>query len=110
MKTILITLLTLTHLALAATTLPITWDAMANVDGFNIYAGETLLGTVSENVATVTIPDATTTLTVAAFNLRGEGPRSAPLVIPALPPAVQAYVVKIDGSITITIRAISAAP
>lgn len=103
-------MLALTTAFALATTIPITWDAMPNVDGFNIYAGETLLGTVSENVATVTIPEATTTLTVAAFNVRGEGPRSAPLVIPALPPAVQAYVVKIDGQITITIRAISAAP
>ena len=105
MKNILVSLLAFTALAFASTTLPITWDAMANVDGFNIYAGETLLGTVTDNVATVTIPDATTTLTVAAFNLRGEGPRSEPLVIPALPPAVKAFVVKIDGQITITIRA-----
>ena len=108
MKTILTTLLTLTAIAVASTTLPVTWDAMSNVDGFNVYAGETLLGTVSANEATVTIPDETTTLTVSAFNVRGEGPRSAPLVIPALPPAVQAYVVTIDGKITITIRAITA--
>lgn len=101
-------MLALTTAFSLATTIPITWDAMPNVDGFNIYSGETLLGTVSDNVATVTIPDETTTLTVAAFNLRGEGPRSEPLIIPALPPAVRAYVVKIDGQITITIRAIAA--
>lgn len=108
MKT-LITAILLSALAYGSTSIPITWDAMANVDGFNIYSGETLLGTVQTNVAEVTIPDATTTLMVAAFNMRGEGPRSEPLVIPALPPAVKAYVVTIDGKITITIRAKTAA-
>lgn len=77
---------------------------MTGVDGFNIYAGDSLVGTVDTNQAEITIPDATTSLTVSAFNLRGEGPRSEPLIIPALPPKVKAFVVTVEGKLTITIK------
>lgn len=104
MKSTLITLLAFGTFAIGGTTLPVTWDPMPGVDGFRLYAGDDLVGTVTTNLADVTIPDATTSLTVAAFNLRGEGPRSEPLIIPALPPKMKAYVVTVEGKLTITIR------
>ena len=104
MKTILTIMLAIATLAIATTTLTVTWDPMPMVDGFNLYAGDSLVGTVDKNMAEITIPDATTSLTVAAFNLRGEGPRSEPLIIPALPPKVKAYVVTVEGKLTITIK------
>ncbi len=106
MRTILTSLLAFATLAIAATTLPVTWNPMPGVDGFRLYAGDDLVGTVDTNLAEVTIPDATTSLTVAAFNVRGEGPRSEPLIIPALPPKMKAYVVTVEGRLTITIRPI----
>ena len=104
MKTILTIMLAIATLAIATTTLTVTWDPLAGVDGFNLYAGDSLVGTVDKNVAEITIPDATTSLTVAAFNIRGEGPRSEPLIIPELPPKVRAYVVTVEGKLTITIK------
>ena len=86
MKTLLAILyLILAPLALAERTVVLVWDASANATDYVVCVDGKPVSEVGTTQATLTIPDAKTSLTVIARNIGGESAPSDPLIIPAAP-------------------------
>ena len=92
MKTISLVILwiyCLAYLAFADRTINIAWNPNPETDlaGYHVFINGVKQPLTKFTVATITIPDTETVLTAIAINNAGiEGPQSAALIIPALPP------------------------
>jgi len=71
----------------SAGTCRVAWNASPtseNVTGYRVWRGIEVLAEVSGTSATITLPDAPSTLTVTAVNAFGESTHSAPLELVTL--------------------------
>ncbi len=86
---ILVLILAFASLA-AARSVPVSWDANPAdqvVLGYRLYVGGTLTAATTSTTWSLTLPDTEASVTLTAFNEKGESPHTAPLVIPAVIPA-----------------------